>query len=194
MLKLSHKRNRDWNELDVNQNSNACSSPKRIVVPFGESPSKRIRNVEDSSQIHTNYNSQSRMESPFNLSTTQSMDEEYNNLEKYIPHKNRKKMDHQQSFAQPQIQHTFTPIQPQVPTTPQHIMNPQSNELKDKLFTFEEVKAIVQRLLAEKESSLRIEYDQILQEKLQEQFRNFTKFNEDYISRQLKQSDFSYLS
>lgn len=70
----------------------------------------------------------------------------------------------------------------------------QEGESSEKLFTWEEVKEIVARALAERESVLRQEYDKILQEQLQEQFRNFAKFNEDYISRQLKQSDFSYLS
>ena len=70
----------------------------------------------------------------------------------------------------------------------------QSNEVTEKLFTYNEVKEIVSRAIGEKEIELRAEYERVLQEKLQEQFRNFSKFNEDYISRQLKQSDFSYLS
>jgi hypothetical protein len=68
------------------------------------------------------------------------------------------------------------------------------NELTEKLFTFNEVKEIVNRALLEKEAALRAEYDRILQELLQEQFRNFSKFNEDYISRQLKSTECSYLS
>jgi len=70
----------------------------------------------------------------------------------------------------------------------------QQNELSEKMFTFNEVKEIVNRALLEKEASLRAEYDRILQELLQEQFRNFSKFNEDYISRQLKSNECSYLS
>jgi hypothetical protein len=69
-----------------------------------------------------------------------------------------------------------------------------NTELNERLFTVQEVKEIVARAIQEKEQSLRMEYDRILQERLQEQFRNFSKFNEDYISRQLKHSDFSYLS
>lgn len=64
----------------------------------------------------------------------------------------------------------------------------------EKLYTYNEVREIVNRMLAERETQLRAEYDRILQERLAEQFRNFAKFNEDYISRQLKQSDFSYFS
>jgi len=68
------------------------------------------------------------------------------------------------------------------------------NNLNERLFSYTEVKDIISRVLAEREAVLRAEYDNILQERLQEQYRNFAKFNEDYISRQLKQSDFSYLS
>jgi len=67
-------------------------------------------------------------------------------------------------------------------------------ETQERLFTYEQVREIVNRALAEREGQLRMEYDKILQEKLQEQFQNFAKFNEDYISRQFKQTDFSYLS
>jgi len=68
------------------------------------------------------------------------------------------------------------------------------SKTEEKMFTYEQVKEIVNRAVQDKEAALRAEYDQILQERLQEQFRNFSKFNEDYISRQLKQSEWSYLS
>jgi len=67
-------------------------------------------------------------------------------------------------------------------------------ETSEILFTYEQVREIVNRALAERDATVRAEYDQILQQRLQEQFRNFSKFNEDYISRQYKQNDFSYLS
>jgi hypothetical protein len=70
----------------------------------------------------------------------------------------------------------------------------QKNKPEEILFTYDQVKDIVARALADREQQLRTEYDLILQERLQEQFKNFAKFNEDYISRQLKQSDWSYLS
>jgi len=62
------------------------------------------------------------------------------------------------------------------------------------LFTLDQVKDIVRRAVDEKERNLREAYDRILQEKLQEQFKSFAKFNEDYISRTLKSTDLSYLS
>jgi len=62
------------------------------------------------------------------------------------------------------------------------------------LFTESQVRAMIEKAVADREISLRAEYDSILQERLQEQYRSFSKFHEDYISRQLKDSDFSYMS
>jgi|TARA_B100000524_G_C23582947_1_gene346077 hypothetical protein len=69
--------------------------------------------------------------------------------------------------------------------------DPQTGEV---LFTIEQVMDIVRRAVEDKERCLRELYDRILQEKLQEQYRAFAKFNEDYISRQLKSSELSYCS
>lgn len=69
--------------------------------------------------------------------------------------------------------------------------DPQTGEV---LFTLEQVMDIVRRAVEEKERCLRELYDRILQEKLQEQYRAFAKFNEDYISRQLKSGELSYCS
>jgi len=62
------------------------------------------------------------------------------------------------------------------------------------LFTLEQVKDIVRRAVDEKERQIRVEYDGILQQKLQEQYQVFAKFNEDYISRSLKTKDLGYVS
>ena len=56
------------------------------------------------------------------------------------------------------------------------------------------VRDIVRRAVDEKERSLREQYERILQQKLQEQYQAFAKFNEDYISRSLKSSDLGYVS
>ena len=64
---------------------------------------------------------------------------------------------------------------------------------REPTFTLEQVKAIVQRAVEERDAQLREEYDAILAAKLNEQFENFTRFNLDYIHRQLKQSAFSYV-
>jgi len=65
---------------------------------------------------------------------------------------------------------------------------------KSMLYTAEQVKQIVLDALEERDIQLREEYNQILHDRLREQFDNFTRFNQDYISRHLKKSDFSYLS
>ncbi|KAL3904124.1 MAG: hypothetical protein SGPRY_011407, partial [Prymnesium sp.] len=62
------------------------------------------------------------------------------------------------------------------------------------LFTLEQVKDIVRRAVDEKERQIRLEYDGILQQKLQEQYQAFAKFNEDYISRTLKSRDLGYIA
>lgn len=58
------------------------------------------------------------------------------------------------------------------------------------MFTEDEVRMI----LEVRENQLREEYDTILCNLLQEQFNQFAKFNQDYISRQFKSTDFSYTS
>merc|ERR1712070_564711 len=64
----------------------------------------------------------------------------------------------------------------------------------ERLYTSEELREIVQRALMRREGELRAEYDQILQARLSEQFNNFRRFHEDYVSRQLNQSSYSYMS
>jgi len=68
---------------------------------------------------------------------------------------------------------------------------PQTGE---QLFSLEQVKDIVRRAVDERERGLREQYERILQHKLQEQYQAFAKFNEDYISRQLKNNDLNYIS
>jgi hypothetical protein len=62
------------------------------------------------------------------------------------------------------------------------------------LFTSEDVREIVARAVAKREGEVRTEYDQVLQTQMAEQFNNFRRFHEDYVSRQLNQSDYSYMS
>ena len=64
----------------------------------------------------------------------------------------------------------------------------------EKLYTHEELRAVVNKALSIQGASLRSEYNGILQSKLAEQFQSFTKFNLDYISRQIKGNPFSYVS
>lgn len=64
----------------------------------------------------------------------------------------------------------------------------------DKVFTVEDLRDIITSVLAERENKLKEEFAATLHERLGEQFRDFTKFNEDYVSRQMKGRDFTYLS
>mmetsp|Transcript_3305 Transcript_3305/g.7773 ORF Transcript_3305/g.7773 Transcript_3305/m.7773 type:complete len:179 (+) Transcript_3305:384-920(+) len=67
-------------------------------------------------------------------------------------------------------------------------------QTSEKRYTFEEVTSILNKALQEREQMLRSEYNQVLHTKLAEQFQSFTKFNQDYISRQIKGNPFSYVS
>lgn len=64
----------------------------------------------------------------------------------------------------------------------------------ERMFTSEELRAIVAKAVKRNEEELRYEYDRILQERLAEQFHNFSKCYEDSVSRMSKQTDFSYMS
>lgn len=60
---------------------------------------------------------------------------------------------------------------------------------KEVTFTFAQVRSILAKALKEKEVDLRLEFEAILQEKLMEQYQQFIKFNEDYVSRTSARSD-----
>eukprot|EP00301_Raphidiophrys_heterophryoidea_P021863 c6167_g1_i1.p1 GENE.c6167_g1_i1~~c6167_g1_i1.p1 ORF type:complete len:209 (-),score=59.08 c6167_g1_i1:332-886(-) len=70
----------------------------------------------------------------------------------------------------------------------------QQKQPQEQKFTKDEVKLILDKALREMESKLREQYDSILQEQLSEQFQNFTRFNDDYVSRRLRASTFEYVS
>lgn len=65
---------------------------------------------------------------------------------------------------------------------------------KDKVFTAADLKEIITSVMQEREAKLSEEYAKDLHERLAQQFRDFTKFNEDYVSRRLRGTDFAYLS
>lgn len=58
--------------------------------------------------------------------------------------------------------------------------------VEDRLFTLPEVKSIVSKALEAREAQLRGEYDRLLAEHLRKQFESFSRYHEDYLSRQLK--------
>eukprot|EP00276_Gloeochaete_wittrockiana_P020672 CAMPEP_0184336262 /NCGR_PEP_ID=MMETSP1089-20130417/4623_1 /TAXON_ID=38269 ORGANISM="Gloeochaete wittrockiana, Strain SAG46.84" /NCGR_SAMPLE_ID=MMETSP1089 /ASSEMBLY_ACC=CAM_ASM_000445 /LENGTH=160 /DNA_ID=CAMNT_0026661237 /DNA_START=291 /DNA_END=773 /DNA_ORIENTATION=- len=64
----------------------------------------------------------------------------------------------------------------------------------NQLFTIDDVKEIVAKALREREDELTSDYDRILNERLQEQFNSFSRFNQDYISNHLRKSEYDYMS
>lgn len=62
------------------------------------------------------------------------------------------------------------------------------------LFTPSQVRRIVQEAVEQREAQLREEYDKKLNMLLQEQFEQFTRFNQDYISRQMNRTTPDYIS
>jgi len=178
MMKLSHKRVRD---LDSNTDTpmTVSCSPNRVIVPA--TSIKRMK-CEDNS--NSNSNSPSTNSSSFQTSQREThfpplQQENENKIKEDI-------FKHQQRISK---SHSSSTNSNSTPSSPSPM-----NNLNERLFSYTEVREIINRVLAEREAVLRAEYDNILQDRLQEQYRNFAKFNEDYISRQLKQSDFSYLS
>lgn len=75
-----------------------------------------------------------------------------------------------------------------------HSSSSSSTTDDQQLFTSDQVKRILHDALKRQQDLLRAEYDDTLHRLLREQFDSFSAFNRDYISRQLKTSDFSYLS
>lgn len=67
-------------------------------------------------------------------------------------------------------------------------------EAGEELFTMDQVRRIVEDTVQQREAALRREYDRKLNTLLQEQFDNFTRFSQDYISRQLRRSSADYIS
>lgn len=64
----------------------------------------------------------------------------------------------------------------------------------EKVFTVADLRDIVTSVVAERETKLSEEFAGVLNDRLAEQFRDFTKFNEDYVTRQMRGREFTYLS
>jgi hypothetical protein len=173
MIKLSQKRIREWNENEISNISPTSCSPRKIVN-LDYSPLKKIKNIHDNNFLGNNSEQIkliTKNDSPFNSSndmdTISTATNNHNNVEpeQLLKYISKKNKKKVQDLSS-----------------------------QEPLFTYSQVKEIVNRIVSEREAQLRAEYDMILQQRLQEQFKNFTKFNEDYISKQFKQTDFSYLS
>eukprot|EP01137_Pigoraptor_chileana_P013340 Opistho-2@66735 len=123
-------------------------------------------------------------------------------VERYLPTAKRRRTDghdamspvhqlhdQQHVLAHQAEQHVHAVLQHQQ----QQHQQPQQ-QMTEVYFTLDQVRAIVAKAVEEREMQLRSEYDGILQRKLGEQFQNFTKFNEDYINRQMRESPWNYMS
>lgn len=92
-------------------------------------------------------------------------------------------------------------LTPQIqPTKPNPFNQPLNTNFDDKpinktdrIFSIEDVKQIIQSAIEERENEIRKEYDRILEETLQDQFKKFSQFSQDYIDRQLKDSTYNYM-
>jgi len=62
------------------------------------------------------------------------------------------------------------------------------------LLTLKQVHMICARLLNEREEKIREEYDQILSNKLNEQYEGFVRFTQDQLTRRFSELQFSYVS
>lgn len=62
------------------------------------------------------------------------------------------------------------------------------------IFNFKQVSLICERLVRERETAIREEYDRVLTDKLAEQYDAFVKFTYDQIQRRLNDRPMSYVS
>jgi len=62
------------------------------------------------------------------------------------------------------------------------------------MFTAKQVVMVCERLWKEREEKLREEYDQVLHERLSEQYNAFLRFTQDQIMRQYREQTCSYVS
>ncbi|KAL3881584.1 hypothetical protein ACJMK2_028005 [Sinanodonta woodiana] len=62
------------------------------------------------------------------------------------------------------------------------------------LFTFKQVSLICERMLKDRETQIREEYDSVLTSKLAEQYEAFLKFNHDQLHRRFGDKPASYVS
>jgi hypothetical protein len=66
-----------------------------------------------------------------------------------------------------------------------------ANGPQAKLFTALDVKQTVQNAIQETQRMLSVEYEKVLQQRLQEQYQNFSRYSQDSIHHLLKESKHS---
>lgn len=111
-------------------------------------------------------------------------------IERYVPMAKRRRM--RQAADDMQMASSLSCSDA---TIPRHVPGSAAKHTPPEyLFTLDQVRSIVEKALQEKEVDISQQYDMILAEKLSEQFSLFSRFNQDYIHRQMEQSSFSYMS
>lgn len=167
-MKLKRAWGSDSMDCSSSESERTLSCPQSRIQ-FLDTPSNK--RTKTTGQSESPVRSPFRPESPF-LSIPSPNQDILDNIESFVPpHKRPRKI-------QQQDQDHFLGV-------------PQKNPAKEKIFSIEDVKGILERTLREQETRLREEYDKVLVERLQEQFAVFSKFNEDYISRQMQSSDYN---
>ncbi|CAF0893093.1 unnamed protein product [Adineta ricciae] len=74
------------------------------------------------------------------------------------------------------------------------LVNLPGHNSQQHLLTLKQVNMICARLLKEREEKIREEYDQILSNKLNEQYEGFVRFTQDQLTRRFSELQFSYVS
>lgn len=110
--------------------------------------------------------------SPAESTTLKKQDTEAEIADKYIPLKKRRMHEHRMDGV------VITTVK--------------TEKTKEVTFTYNQVRSILSKALKEKEVDLRLEFEAILQEKLMEQYHQFTKFNEDYVTKTRTNDDASW--
>ena len=140
--------------------------------------------------------------SPFQLSnnkspqSTNSLNEEHSQIMNRIRNEairmfKRKQLTSFNSSTQPQSSNiSFLSKTQETPKS--DFLKSVNNDVP--LFTLSQVNAICEKMLKDKEDELREKYEQILNEKLNEQYDTFVKFTHDQIQKRFEASHFSYVS
>lgn len=95
---------------------------------------------------------------------------------------------------------SFSLVEPVQATSPVATAAATSNKLSSNsvndlpIFSMNQVNAICERMIGERETAIREEYDKILAQKMSEQYDAFVKFTHEQIQRRFASSQCSYVS
>lgn len=191
----------------------SCAAIKRSHDIFSESPDKpvnpffskrcRVMNVPDAA-LHASpdgyqHRSPSRQRKPLTQCGPFVPRSEPESVEKFLPHTKRRR-HHRERILMPLSRGGLAEdggLASGQHRASQHGDVRASAEARlgaEQYFSYEEVKAIVERAVRDREEALSQEFVEVLEEKLTEQFHQFSKFNEDHIHRRLEASPFNYMS